>query len=750
MARRFTLSAGFQLRAADAAAAPKKVRRFEMVAYTGGPMNLDGFDLPVVVDLTGLETHSPQRPMLADHTPTRDNVAGQSDRIAVVSHQLVIEGDIYVHRPCGKDIADLADVGFRWQASIGADIPTPEDLEELAEGQTAEVNGRTITGPCYIARRTVLGETSFVVMGADDRTSARIAASRRKARAQARGAKGSAMPSFEEFCRSLGLDPAAMSADQQAAARSAYTAVYGPPGETTANDDEEQLTGEGDDEELTAEGDEEDVTAGDDEEPQTAQSRRASARQRGGQSRVRAGTRPRVSAYARGRAREVRHVAALEAACAGHPKILAQALEGGWSLDKAHLEVLRASRASAPRPQGGGGTLHGPSADLLEAALLMSLGIKAEKVAKWYGEKTTDQATSKNMRGVTLHYAMDRVIEASGEFYRGSRKTNAFINATLAAERKTREIRASSGFTTLSLSSILENVANKVLVDAYEAQKTAWQAFAAVRSHSDFKVASRYRLDATGAFRPVGPDGELEHIGLENAKYTNQVDTFGAIISLTRQMQINDDLDAFAQVPQAHGRLGATAVEEETHKLLLSNPSNFFHANNRNLLTGATSAFSIGGLTLMEQLFLDQIDTNKKPTLISPAVLLLPTTLKTEGDNIYTEVTVNETTTADKPKVAKNPHKGKWQPVASTYLNNTGIRDRDGKVIAGQSSTGWYLFADPSVRAAIAVAFLNGVQTPTVEADEAVFNTLGMQWRSYMDFGVGMEDPVAAARSNGT
>ncbi len=47
------------------------------------------------------------------------------------------------------------------------------------------------------------------------------------------------------------------------------------------------------------------------------------------------------------------------------------------------------------------------------------------------------------------------------------------------------------------------------------------------------------------------------------------------------------------------------------------------------------------------------------------------------------------------------------------------------------------------------MAFLNGQRMPTVESAESSFTTLGMQWRAYHDFGVGMEDYVAALFSTG-
>jgi len=62
----------------------------------------------------------------------------------------------------------------------------------------------------------------------------------------------------------------------------------------------------------------------------------------------------------------------------------------------------------------------------------------------------------------------------------------------------------------------------------------------------------------------------------------------------------------------------------------------------------------------------------------------------------------------------------------------------------------WYLFAAPS-HAPMVVAFLNGLQTPTVEffGLEQTIERLAVTWRVYHDFGAALVDPRAAVRSKG-
>ena len=47
------------------------------------------------------------------------------------------------------------------------------------------------------------------------------------------------------------------------------------------------------------------------------------------------------------------------------------------------------------------------------------------------------------------------------------------------------------------------------------------------------------------------------------------------------------------------------------------------------------------------------------------------------------------------------------------------------------------------------VAFLNGVDRPTVEKTDAYFNTLGIQFHGYIDFGVREQDYRGALKLKG-
>ncbi len=661
------LAASVDLEAASAEADAQKLRRFTMTAYTGGAMQLAGWRYPVVVDLEGLQIGRQRRPILLDHQRDVDFVMGQTDSVAVMNDQLIVAGHIMGDSPKARQVIALADKGFAWQASIGA---RADQVEFVPEGKTSQANGREFAGPVNIARRATLGEISFVVLGADENTSAQIAANQPKETKDM---------DFAQWVEAQGFRVDALSEQQAKNLRALYEA--------------------------------QDTKSASEPEPNPAATIRAEA------------------------AAEAKRIAAIRKVCGGkHPDLEAKAIEEGWDTTRTELEVLRASR-----PQGTAIQTGRPlQRSVIEAALCRRIeGITEERLARWFDEPTLNEALSLGKYG--LHALLFEVIHAAGGYARPGVVDNKLVRTAFEADEALRA--AGGGFSTISLSGILSNVANKALLAGYSAVERVAPRICAERDVNDFKQVTRYRLTGQGTFEKVGPDGELKHAQLTEESFTNQIDTYGKIISLTRQMIINDDLEAFLDIPRILGRQAALAVESAVFTLLLSNPNNFFSAANKNFFSGASSALQISSLTTAEQLFLDQTDQDGKPILITPAILLVPTSLKVTAQQLMTETRVNETTTADKPKPSNNPHVGKWIPLASPYLNSQGI--------AGGSATAWYLFANPADVAAMEIAYLRGQRTPTIESGETDLDTLGMKWRGYFDFGVAMQDYRAAVKSAG-
>ena len=151
------------------------IPRFMMVAYTGEPMTVEGWRHPVVVDLEGLSIPSQRRPVRFGHSMFAG--VGHTERIVVEAGRLIAEGIVSRDTDVAREIVASGKRGFPWQASIGAQVA---QAEFIRNGKSITVNARTFEGPVYVARRTVLGEISFVDLGADGNTTATIAAQRQE------------------------------------------------------------------------------------------------------------------------------------------------------------------------------------------------------------------------------------------------------------------------------------------------------------------------------------------------------------------------------------------------------------------------------------------------------------------------------------------------------------------------------------------------------------------------------------------
>lgn len=160
----------FLLQAADgeSAAGP---RRFRIVAYTGAPIRQGWSREPVIIDLAGM-TLPPTVPIVMGHDYALGSILGQGVP-SVQGGQLVVEGEILADSETARQVLALAERGYQWQASVGADVGRHLKFNE---DQATTVNGQTVTGPVRVVRASTLRETSFVTLGADRSTAISIAA----------------------------------------------------------------------------------------------------------------------------------------------------------------------------------------------------------------------------------------------------------------------------------------------------------------------------------------------------------------------------------------------------------------------------------------------------------------------------------------------------------------------------------------------------------------------------------------------
>ncbi|QDT33988.1 phage major capsid protein [Thalassoglobus polymorphus] len=428
-------------------------------------------------------------------------------------------------------------------------------------------------------------------------------------------------------------------------------------------------------------------------------------------------------------AAEIERIAAVRRVCASrHPQLEARAIREGWDPQRTELEVLRATRPTAPAAHVPDNTVNG---NVLEAACLLTA--KAANVEEAFDPQTLDLAARRFRGGIGLQELLLEAAWANGYTGRNFRDNREVLRFAFG-----RGIEA-AGYSTIDISGILSNVANKFLLEGFFSVERTWRNICAVRNVSDFKTVTSYRLIGTDQYELVAPGGELKQGTLGSEQYTNKADTYGLMLAIDRRDIINDDLGAITTVPRKLGRGSGLKINDVFWTTFLANTS-FFTVGNNNYLTGADTALSIDGLTKAEVAFMDQVDSDGKPIGILPALMLVPTALSAVGSQLFKSMELRDTTASNKYPIS-NPHQGKFRVEVSRYLANSSY--------TGNSAKAWYLLADPTDLPVVEVAFLNGQESPTIETADADFNQLGVQMRGYHDFGCALQDSRGGVKSKG-
>jgi hypothetical protein len=424
-------------------------------------------------------------------------------------------------------------------------------------------------------------------------------------------------------------------------------------------------------------------------------------------------------------AAETERLAAIHTAAAGDAKLEAQAIREGWSAEKTELQALRANRPTAP----AGIVIPGGNASpkVIEAAACLALGLKGQSLSASFDDRTLEAASK--MRGIGLQDILLMAAAAAGYSVRPG-----CIRSDLGGVLR-------AAFSSADIAGILSNTANKFILDSFMAVEQVWRQIAAIRPARDFKTMTSYRLTGNLQYEKVGATGEIKHGTLGNDPMTNKVDTHAKMLAISRQDMINDDLGALQKIPAMLGRGAGLQLNEVFWTEFLADNTTFFTLARGNYMEGAGTVLNVDQLTALELLFLNMLDSDGKPLGITPRFLLTPNALSVKAAEICNSTEVRDTTASTKIGTS-NPHAGKFSPIRSSYLHNA-------KMGGGYSATAWYLVADPRDLAAIEVAFLNGVETPTIESSDVDFDTLGIQMRGYHDFGVKKQEYRAIAKSKG-
>lgn len=765
----FTAAAGIECRVHGEPAEGKKLGTFEGNAYTGAMMNPGGWWGSLIVDLEGVRIPDQQRPVLRQHD--HQQIVGHTESVTIKA-----EGDdkgIHIAGVFSGEPQHTAKVttpaknGFKWQLSIGAE---PIVTEFLEAGEELEVNGEVHHGPTTISRVTELGEISFVPLGADGNTSATVAASKgaRQMNAKAMLKLAASKFSDEEIDK--------MSDDE---AKAALKKCMAEDTKTDAADDDS------DDVDTDTDDDDDDDDKAKAKASKSGQSIRAAAAA-GVQDAVKAA---RTAAAAEVRRQNEVHARVMKFTAANPGQrftvelngktedLIAHAIEHGWSPDKVELHALRQAR---PNSAGSGPHLHMPNAPVLngavfEAAVFDSLPDfklfdkdffenngegrrrvpmqKQRRITAELNARYTDevrQAAHTHFKG-RLGLQQMLTMLAAGNGYRGPSTFNDPGGWGEVAAHLSGHIRA-DGPSSVNTPATLANVQNKFLLQGYLFTDQAYLDICHELPVKDLKPTKSVQLFGDFQFQPLNTSGEIQHASVGDNPYANQADLQARMVTLPLTYILNDDLNAFGQLPQMLGRGWGLRVNDLVWSKFLA-PGNdeggstaFFAAThtitgqygNSNYASGGGSTLTSDGLKAAKLLFDKQVDPSGKPLGVPPEILLYPPELDTAAIELMNAQFIVMAGLASTSAATKQPNtniwKGRFKPVMCPYLSNTAF--------SGYSLTKWYLLANPSVIPVIQLATLNGQMVPQIQTagQDWQFNMLGMSMRGWGGIGVAMQN----------
>lgn len=295
------------------------------------------------------------------------------------------------------------------------------------------------------------------------------------------------------------------------------------------------------------------------------------------------------------------------------------------------------------------------------------------------------------------------------------------LNSRKALEACLNPSMSSTGHTTSDFQTILSGAVNLELAQTYQQQMPEIVQCARQLSAPDFRLRTRPRLS-------TGPELEkgVEHAELtygtfeESGEYAPKVDTYRKGFRLTREALVNDNLGAFAQIPQEMARGSITTVRNVMIAPLLANSGDgqtmrdgdpVFDANHSNLAASG-GAISVSTVEAATTAMRRQTGLQGEVISVVPWALLVPPEQEGSARQLVGEVIPNQVDQV-------NQFSKRLQVLVEPGLTNTST---------------WYLIANPALGDGLAYSYLDGQEGPRVE-ERPGWDVEGLEWKVILDFG---------------
>lgn len=380
-------------------------------------------------------------------------------------------------------------------------------------------------------------------------------------------------------------------------------------------------------------------------------------------------------------------------------------------------------------------------------------------VQKDEAEKFRMQAT--NSLSVALGTEKDPTVVAAVRKDPGPRDLHGLIRACLVKEGKTSRddidrmspdnlaghaIRMAGSMGSSDLPSILADTMNKEFKGGFEDAPTTFQEVCAETENPNFMTKSMTKLSGFSDIDKIPEGMSFQHGKFSDKKETIAVETFGKMLTLTRQLLINNDTSAIASFPRGMSSAMRFKMNRDFYDLLTYNSlvgpltvedgvavfDDTAHGN----LKATSGIPSVSSLGESDKKMMEQTLPKGTPDSATAYLNMVGSILLTGTANRMSVLqllgSANDPAATD-GKLVYNPYAGKIRPVFDAYLQ--------AKLTAASKTYAWYMFAGPSMFRNWIVAYLSGNRTPTLRSEPSrVGEALGISYDIFFDYAFGIED----------
>jgi hypothetical protein len=255
------------------------------------------------------------------------------------------------------------------------------------------------------------------------------------------------------------------------------------------------------------------------------------------------------------------------------------------------------------------------------------------------------------------------------------------------------------------------DVLDRMLLQRFRGTTPVWNRYIRQRTRPlrDFRTARGIQTDGgDGRWNAVPAGDEFEYTSMQEAGYTITPNKYAQGMKLDWEAIMNDDLDAFDQIPEILGLGGRRTIDYFATSLLFdsSGPhASYFTVGNGNVLSGnpALSVASLG--TAIEQIaaFTDVTDN---PISLMGLRLVYGPNLRVTAQNIANQMVVDVTEAGGTS--AQTVRVNNWLAADIEFVEDPFV-----PVVATGNTGSWLLMLDPdNNRPAAEMAFLAGFNEP--------------------------------------